>query len=240
MMFQVTKGRPDRRVEPVENARLVDNALEAIRSAILQGRLAPGERLLEIPLARELGISRGSLREALQLLEKDGIIESLPRKGKFVQTFDLRAIDELYSLRIALECFGADLVCARLDAAGIAALHHALKEMQEAASRDDVQLLARQDITFHQTLIGLTSHSLLQRAWKESISGKLHILLNITEPTHQPQDVLERHTCLVEGIISGDRAQARDLIRRHIDDAWQRARAAIIDRALDQMRRSPQ
>lgn len=227
-MNQTVATRIAPRIAPIENSRLVDNALEAMRSAILQGQLAPGERLLEIPLARDLGISRSSLREALQLLEKDGIIYSLPRKGKFVQTFDLRRIDELYSLRMVLECFAADLVCERIDDGGIAALHGALEQMRQAALNEDVRLLARQDILFHQTIVELAQHSLLQRAWMENISGKLHILLNITEPTHQPQDALDRHTRLVEGIISGDRQRAEKLIRLHIDDAWQRAREAVL------------
>ena len=226
-----------RRVDRVVSTRLVDSALEALRTAILQGRLAPGERLLEIPLARELGISRSSLREALQLLEKDGIISSLPRKGKFVQTFDLQAIDELYTLRTVLECFAADLVCARIDAGGSAALHEALEQMKTAANSGDVQRLARQDIVFHQTLIELSQHSLLKRAWMENVSGKLHILLNITEPTHQPlQDALDRHTRLVEGIVSGDRQRAEMLIRQHIDDAWQRARTALHGQHVEQRR----
>jgi DNA-binding GntR family transcriptional regulator len=208
-----------------------------LRAAILQGRLEPGERLLEIPLARELGISRSLLREALQLLEKDGIIFSLPRKGKFVQTLDLQAIDELYSLRKVLECFAADLICERIDAAGIAALHDALQQMQTAANSGEVRRLARQDISFHRTLIELSQHALLTRAWMENVAGKLHILLNITEPTHQPLlDALDRHARLVEGIASGDRRQAEELVRQHIDDAWQRARTAMLDQTNDQRR----
>lgn len=227
------------RVGRLDSTRLVDSALEALRDAILQGRLAPGERLLEIPLASELGISRSLLREALQLLEKDGIILSLPRKGKFVQTLDLQAIDELYSLRKVLECFATDLVCERIDAAGVAALHSALRRMRLAADSCDIWSLARQDISFHHTLIELSGHALLARAWRENVAGKLHLLLNITEPTHQPlHDALERHAKLVEGIASGDRREAGELISRHIDDAWGRARAALLEQGAGKRQRA--
>ena len=128
-----------------------------------------------------------------------------------------------------LECLAADLACERVNAGGIAALHEALRRMQEAADAGDVHLLARRDITFHQTMIELAQHTLLKRAWMENISGKLHILLNVTEPTHRPlQDVLDRHCRLVEGIASGDHGLAQELIRQHIDDARERACAALL------------
>jgi DNA-binding GntR family transcriptional regulator len=219
------------RTGPIENIRLVDSALEAVRSAILRGRFVPGERLLEVPLAQELGISRSSLREALHLLEKDGIIQSLPRHGKFVQTFDLAGIDELYSLRKVLEPFAADLIGERIGEANLTALQESLRRLEEVAEMGDLHLLARCDILFHQTLIELPGHALLKRAWMENISGKLHMLLNITEPTHQsPWDVVDRHRRITEGIASGDRLQAQELIRRHIDDGWERARLALTQR----------
>ncbi len=218
------------RVGPVDTPRLVDNALEALRAAILQGRFNPGERLLEVPLAQDLGISRGSLRAVLYMLKKDGLIYEVPRRGKFVQNFDAPAIDELYSLREVLECFAAELVCARIDAEGLEALYAALRALREAADSGDVLLLARRDIAFHQCLIELTRHTLLQRAWLENIAGKLYILLKITESTHPSlQDVLDRHHRLIEGLASGDQGHAKELIKQHIADARQRAQRALLD-----------
>jgi DNA-binding GntR family transcriptional regulator len=232
MIEDIKAIRAEPRTGPIDNVRLVDVALEAVRSAILQGRFAPGERLLEVPLAQELGISRSSLREALHLLEKDGIIQSLPRHGKFVQTFDLATIDELYSLRRVLEPFAAAVVCERSEAGGVAVLTQVLHQLEEVAEGSDLHLLARYDIVFHQTLIDAARHSLLKRAWMENIWGKLHILLNVTEPTHQsPQDVVDRHHRLIDGIRSGDSRRAQELLRQHIDDAWERARQALAQRA---------
>jgi DNA-binding GntR family transcriptional regulator len=232
MIEDIKEHRAQPRTGPIGNARLVDIALEAVRSAILQGRFAPGERLLEVPLAQELGISRSSLREALHLLEKDGIIQSLPRHGKFVQTLDLAAVDELYSLRRVLEPFAAALVCERREDGNVAVLAQVLRQLEKVAESRDLHLLARYDIVFHQTLIEATRHSLLKRAWMENVWGKLHILLNVTEPTHQsPQDVVDRHRRLIDGIGSGDGSRAQELLRQHIDDAWERARQALAQRA---------
>ena len=75
------------RLRPVTAATLVESVADAIRAEILAGRFAPGERLVEAELARELQVSRGPIREALALLDKDGIVYNLPRRGKYVQEF---------------------------------------------------------------------------------------------------------------------------------------------------------
>lgn len=218
-------------VDPVAPPRLVDSALTALRNSILEGRISPGERLLEVELARQLGISRGPLREALHLLEKDGIIYSLPRRGKFVQQLDLTTVDEVYSLRKVLEAFAVECFVADRKLEELTRLEAALAPMREAAEAGDVRLVARRDIEFHQAIIEIAHHSLLTAAWRDNISGKMHVLLNITEKTHRPlDDVLRRHGAIIEGLRTGTREAVTDLIRSHIDDGWLRARRPFIDR----------
>src|ERR1700742_1157638 len=80
----------------------VDLALEAVRAAIVEGRLRPGERIKEVPLADELGFSRAPVRDALRLLERDGLVTLVPNRGAIVP--ELRAVDvlEVYALRASL------------------------------------------------------------------------------------------------------------------------------------------
>jgi DNA-binding GntR family transcriptional regulator len=218
------------RVVPLDNPRLVDSALQAIRTSILEGHIAPGERLLEMQLAAELGISRGPLREALHLLEKDGIIFSVPRRGKFVHTFDLKAIDEVYSLRRVLETFAARLAVERMTDEGYERLRLAYQRMGEAAHAENDQRLSREDIAFHRELIELAEHDLLKRAWLENIDGKLQILLNVTTQTHHRlQDALERHKLILEAAGTRDARLMQKVVERHIDQAWKRARSALRD-----------
>jgi DNA-binding GntR family transcriptional regulator len=218
-------------VDSVVSPRLLDSALNAVRNSILEGRIGPGERLLEVKLAQQLGISRGPLREALHLLEKDGIIYSVPRRGKFVQLLDLTTVDEVYSLRKLLEAFAVERFVADRKLEELTTLEAALAPMREAAEAGDVRLVARRDIEFHQAIIGIAHHSLITAAWRDNISGKMHVLLNITEKTHRPlDDVLIRHTEIIEGLRTGTREAVTDLIRNHIDDGWLRARRQFIDR----------
>jgi DNA-binding GntR family transcriptional regulator len=199
--------------------------VEAVRESILDGRFAPGERLVEAELARQLGISRGPLREALHMLAKEGIVVIVPRRSKSVQDLDDRTIDEVYSLRKILEQYAVERVITLAGQEGVRELRLALAEMREAAESGDRQLTARQDITFHSRLYMLAKHSLLERAWQENVAGKLQILLNVTTRTHLAlKEPVRRHEAIVRAVASGNVRRAQREISRHIDDAWKRAR----------------
>jgi DNA-binding GntR family transcriptional regulator len=218
---------------PVTTPTLVESVAEAIRDSILAGRFAPGERLVEAELARELHVSRGPIREALALLAKDGIVVNVPRRGKFVQGFTPRLIDELYSLRRLLEPHAAALVIAKLDLEGERQLEAAVGELAAAVAADDAQLVARRDVAFHDLLYELAGHELLQRAWLENVAGKLRILLNVTTGTlSELADAERQHRMLLDPILARDEKTARVRLQAHIDEALERARRAL---AFDEM-----
>ena len=204
---------------------LVESVAESIRTSILTGRFSPAERLVETDLARELNVSRGPIREALAILAQDGIVIHVPRRGKFVQGFTPRLIDELYSLRRVLEPYAVRLVIEKLDDNGRQRLKAALGEIVTAATNSDAQVLARRDVSFHDLLYTLADHDLLQRAWLENIAGKLRILLNVTTRSLTPMsDAVRQHRDLLAPILARDKVTARKRIEIHIDEAWQRAR----------------
>jgi DNA-binding GntR family transcriptional regulator len=218
----------ERGLGPVTTPTLVESVAEAIRGSILAGRFAPGERLVEAELARELHVSRGPIREALALLTQDGIVINVPRRGKFVQGFTPRLIDELYSLRRLLEPHAAVLVIARLDAEGERRLEDAVGKIVAAVAAGDAQLLAQRDVAFHDLLYELADHELLQRAWLENIAGKLRILLNVTTATLSAlADAERQHRKLLDSILARDEKTARMRLEAHIDEAHERARRAL-------------
>src|SRR3954447_16068038 len=79
-----------------------DFAVEAVRAAIVGGRIRPGERIKEIPLANELGLSRGPIRDALKLLERDGLVQLIPNRGAVVPEIHALDVLEVYALRASL------------------------------------------------------------------------------------------------------------------------------------------
>jgi DNA-binding GntR family transcriptional regulator len=216
------------RLRPVTAATLVESVADAIRAEILAGRFAPGERLVEAELARELQVSRGPIREALALLDKDGIVYNLPRRGKYVQEFTPKLVDEIYSLRRVLEPYAASLVIEHLDDGRIARLERAVGSLSEAAAGTDVRELAARDVAFHDLLYELSGHELLQRAWSENVAGKLRILLNVTNRTLPALTDAERqHRLLIQPILERDVPAARSAVESHIDEAWQRAHLGL-------------
>ncbi len=215
------------RFAPITSRTLVDTVVEQLRESILSGRFAPGERLVEAELARELAISRGPIREALALLEKDGIVVNVPRRGKFLPAFDRQTIDEIYSLRKVIEPYAVQLLIGSLTDVKRAGLQESLGAIKEAADANDVLGLAQRDIDFHNRIYELSNHDLLLKVWTEAISGKLRMLLNVTVRTHPLASTVDNHRVIVDAIVAKDSRRARKLISDHIDDAWQRAKSAL-------------
>jgi DNA-binding GntR family transcriptional regulator len=215
-------------VGPITSPTLVDAVAVRLRNSILRGRFAPGERLVEANLARELGISRGPVREALAALERDGIVVNVPRRGKFVLSFDAVRISEIYSLRKILEAYAVELIIDRLTDIEPEALSNAVAEIEDAANSGSVSLIAERDLAFHDRLYALSGHRLLRTVWTEDIASKLHMLVNITTRTHDPLiDTAGNHRVLIDAILAKDKPEARRLVIQHIDDAWRRAASSL-------------
>jgi DNA-binding GntR family transcriptional regulator len=213
---------------PVDSPTLAEVVLKQIRASIIAGRFAPGERLVEADLARNLGISRGPIREALADLERDGIVVRVPRQGSFVRTFDTELVDEVYSLRKILEKYAAEQLVLKMDGEVEASLERSLATIDEAADSGNIAALADRDLQFHNSLYQLSGHGLLQQAWHDCLAGKLRMLVNVTTRTHVPlSDATVNHRPIVEAIVSRNTELACALVSEHIDDGWRRALQAL-------------
>jgi len=213
-------------LDRISTPTLVETAAQSLREAILDGRFAPGQRLLEPRLALALGISRGPLREALQVLERDGIVASTPRRGRIVQVIDASTIDEVYSLRTILESFAVERAIAQASEDSLASLDEALDRIREAADAGDAKAVAERDIEFHAILYDLSGHKLLRRAWQELFAGKLQVWIRVTTGTHTPlSEPYQNHAAIVSAIRARDTGLARSEVIAHVADA--RARALV-------------
>jgi len=124
-------------------------AAELIRAAIIDGRLEPGRRLKEEELARELGISRTPVREALLVLQTEGLLESAPNRGATVRTYEADDLDDLYQLRALLEGFAARLAATRISADDLERLRESCGRFVALRAEDDVADLVRENLLFH-------------------------------------------------------------------------------------------
>ncbi|WP_308284499.1 GntR family transcriptional regulator [Pseudonocardia oceani] len=186
---------------------LVELAVRRLRSEILSGALVPGERLVEEQLTRRFGTSRAPLREALRLLGQQGLVEHLPRRGVRVTELSARDIDELFSLRDALERFAVDRALRAGTRPSTAALRAATEQMERAAQAGDAAEQAAGHRAFHLALVGLADHRQLLRTYEPVLTQlQLYMATNLRREAvaASPQEGADRHRRLCDAVDSGD------------------------------------
>ncbi|WP_232078078.1 GntR family transcriptional regulator [Burkholderia sp. THE68] len=111
--------------------------IPSLREAIVEGVLRPGSRLSEVQVAKQLNVSRTPMREAFAQLEREGLVNIVPRVGAFVRTVTLRDVEEIYTVRAALECLAVQLASERITPLGTAQLDDVIAAMQASVDIDD-------------------------------------------------------------------------------------------------------
>lgn len=191
---------------------LVTMAAETIRKRILSGELRPGTRLLEERLTEELDISRPPLREALRLLENEGLIERAPRRGAFVRTLTDRDVEEILPIRSALERVAFETGIPVTDPARLDPARVALEEMSRCARAEDRGALVQAGYAFHSALIRIAGNTRLEAIYA-SVQQQILLCmsLNLIARERFFEDLEEhvaRHARLLRIVESGDRKAA--------------------------------
>ena len=196
--------------EPLEAASLVDLAARRLRAEILSGELAPGERIVEEQLTRRFGTSRAPLREALRLLGQQGLVQHLPRRGVRVTRLSARDIDELFTLRDALEQFAVRCALSghgTPSAAGLEAMATAVAAMEQATAAGDVLGQAAGHRAFHLALVAMAGHRHLLDVYEPVILKlQLYMATNMRREATQrpPEEGPGRHRRLYDAVRGGD------------------------------------
>jgi DNA-binding GntR family transcriptional regulator len=164
---------------------------------------------VEADIARQLGTSRGPVREALAMLRAEGLVREHPGRGTYVASLGDRDIAEIYEVRAGLESVAARLIIEHDDASALAALDRALDGMHRASSRDDRRAFVDADLALHGELCKRSGNGRLFRAWEGQI-GLLRTLirLEITTLVESLDPLIVEHERLVDEIRSGDPGRA--------------------------------
>lgn len=199
-----------------------------LREWILAGRFTSGERLNEVDLSREIGISRGPLREALQRLAAEGLVTIVSNRGAFVRRFETREILDLFELRIALEEMAAGLAAERITDAEAAELVELVKHAEDViTSSDHPSYPQTHDV--HSRIAELSRNAVLA-----SHLHDVHVQLAVARVTSgsQPQrakEALDEHAAIVTAIANRNRHLARVLMGDHLRHAMSYAVALMDD-----------
>jgi DNA-binding GntR family transcriptional regulator len=189
-----------------------------LKERILNGQYVPGERLVELQLAEELGTSQGPVREALRDLEALGLVESQSYKGTRVREITEREIDDSYQVRSVLEQLAAELAAANLKN-DTAMIEKQLEAFTQAAKKRDVKKYSQHDMEFHRIIVEAANNQLLSELWNSVV---LESRFLVTLKTRIGDDELERlaaaHAPIVRALREGDAAKAGQLARALICD----------------------
>jgi DNA-binding GntR family transcriptional regulator len=208
---------PPHSIRPAARAEgsLAETAYQRVKAAIRAHEFQPGERIREAELAEWLQISRTPVRDALNQLEAEGLLEAAPRRGLVVATLDQQQVAEIYALRDVLEGLAARLAARQASSAEVAALRDNLERQREVPATD-ADRLARLNLQFHAIIYRASRNRYLVSAL-EGLETSLALLPGTTySGSERPSQAFEQHAALTSAIEAHDGDLAEQLARDHI------------------------
>jgi DNA-binding GntR family transcriptional regulator len=208
-----------------------EQVADFIKQAILEGKLSPGDKVKEIELSEKLGVSRAPIREAMQILAREGLISSEPQKGKQISALTAKQIINSYFTGGVLEAAAVTEALPLYTDKDIIKLERIVEMMRKVAeSGEDLDSLAELDSAFHNVLFSRIDNELLIELCRRSCQGISKFLLykhwiNL----YPPEQVHARHQVILEAIKSGKPAKVESCIRKHYAESGKRMSKYGID-----------
>ena len=194
---------------------------ETLRDAIRKGILKPGERLMEIQLAEELGVSRTPVREAIRKLELEGYVIMMPRRGTYVANLSIRDVNEVFEIRTSLDSLASGLAAERITDEELESLQRLLVLISEYIESNNMEKIVETDMQFHDLLYQASRNTRLVgiiynlreqltrfRSTSMSFPGRL-------------KATLDEHRQIVEAIAQGDVKAAQHAAEYHMEKSEQ-------------------
>lgn len=209
--------------QQIPRTSLSEAVLAALREMISTGSFQPGEHLKEADIASALNVSRGPVRDAFTQLASEGHIELRPHRGAFMSTLSRADVEEVHSLRLAIEQLAAERACTRMGGREFARMDSVLDEMKALKGDVDPQDAVRLDLLFHDLIYQYSGHQRVQRVWT-SLRSQVSFFLH-TRNVHYPDFACvghSEHLALREALCLGDPDTAREAVAKHLAGAYER------------------
>jgi len=194
-------------------------AYEEIKKEILQGNLVPGTRLVETSLAKDLGVSRNPIREALRLLMQDGLVQATA-SGQIVHPMTIEDIQEIYECRMMVEPFAASLASQRIKSNEILTLYSHVEQAETCFEAGDIDGTIEANSKFHNSIVQFSHNQLVYSTFKV-IDNLVVVSRNIEMKVHQRSpDYLSDHREMVRLMEAGKSEALQGLVSEHIKADW--------------------
>ena len=176
---------------------------DEIRSLIISGEFAPGERLVEAMLAERFGVSRGPVRTALMELKRVGLVTSVPRRGDYVTTYERADIDELFDVTLALERMAAREAAVGAPPEQLSVLHELLHTLDRAQHSEERAATIEADLELHRQLMKASGNRRLIRLWTE-ISEEIRFVIAVAHRALPAVEWAAYNRPIIDAVESGD------------------------------------
>ena len=210
-----------------DELKLIMDEYLPLRDAILKGKIEPGERLMELHLAKKLGVSRTPIREAIRMLEQEGLAVTVPRKGAQVAKMSEKDLKDVLEIRDALDELAVKSACGKMTEENFEALAAAVADFETAIKGKDVRAIVEADEAFHNVIYQAADNPRL-----------MTIVLNLKEQMYPYRyeyikdnadydTLLKEHQAIMDGLKRQDEAFVRDVMHTHLQNQVDGVREVI-------------
>jgi DNA-binding GntR family transcriptional regulator len=189
---------------------------EILKDAILKGKLEPKERLMEIKLADQLGVSRTPVREAIRKLELEGLVVMEPRKGAYVSDISFKDIIDTLEVREALETFAVKLAIEKNSVEDLNQIEDLNKSFKEAYENKDVKKMVEYDTKFHFEVLKLSENNKLISFMEELNEIMQRFRLIFFNETYNPEVIAKEHEEVFKALKTKDAKKAQEAMKKHL------------------------
>lgn len=198
---------------------LVDQVHKAILSEIATGRLPSGARIIQEQLARELGISRQPVQQALTLLRKEGVLQQAPGRGLLVAPLDLSHVRHMYDMRAVIEGLAFREAALRRGPRAEDKGTALIRTGKKAVASGSVQAMIAADMAFHHFIYDLSGNPLIAAAMETHWTQSQRVMGEVLLQDDKPRDIWSQHQQLLDAVLAGDAVVAESMARAHIVNA---------------------
>ena len=181
---------------------LRDVVFKTLRQAILKGELEPGERLMEIQLAERLGVSRTPIREAIRMLEQEGLAVTIPRKGAEVAKMTEKDMEDVLQIRDALDELAASIACEQMTKEQLDTLTETMHEFEESTKSKDLKKIAAADVQFHDIIYQATGNPKLVNMLNNLREQMYRYRVEYLKDERNYPTLMREHSEIVEGLLT--------------------------------------
>ena len=222
-----TSMKEDIKIDPHSDKPLREVVFLRLRQAILRGELQPGDRLMEISLASQLGVSRTPVRDALHKLEKEGLVNMVPRCGAEVANITDKDMRDVLEVRTTLEELAVELCIERINDDGIKRLKAANKTFKEKVEEGELLLIAEADVAFHDIIYSITENRRLLEIISELRENLYRYRLEYLKNESARLVLVKEHDNIIKFITEKNTDKCKKAIRSHIENQMNDIAAAI-------------